>query len=99
MAPAIRRSGGAMHRVVVTGIGLVAPSGLEVRDFWTNSAKGRSFIEADPQMQAMGLNSHVLSRAKCFDAEAYFRNDPQMLREDRFVQLGVFAGCQAVKDA
>ncbi len=88
-----------MKRVVITGIGVVAPNGIGKEEFWRNAAEGRSFIERDPEMEAMGTKSHVLCRIRGFDPSAFFPNDECMLREDRFIQYGVASGMMAVQDA
>jgi 3-oxoacyl-(acyl-carrier-protein) synthase len=90
-----------MNRVVITGIGVVAPAGIGKREFWRNTLAGKSFVEADSEMAALGVASRVLSRVHGFDARAVFYRDEDhyLHQEDRFIQFGVAAGDMAIRDA
>jgi 3-oxoacyl-(acyl-carrier-protein) synthase len=88
-----------MTRVVVTGIGVIAPCGIGADEFWDNTAAGRSYIEREPEMVAIGTASTVTSRVRSFDPRHFFSADDPLLAEDRFIQYGVAAGQMAVEDA
>jgi minimal PKS ketosynthase (KS/KS alpha) len=90
-----------MKRVVITGIGLIAPNGIGKKEFWQNSAQGHSCIQVDPEMEAMGLNSKVLCRVADFNLADYCTGAEfeSLQHQDRFVQFGVVAGNMAVEDA
>lgn len=90
-----------MQRVVVTGIGIVAPAGVGKDLFWRNTLAGTSYIERDEEMRAIGTKSNVLSRVRCFDPNQFFTeaDDHFLLNEDRFIQFGVAAGKLAIEDA
>lgn len=90
-----------MRRVVVTGIGVVAPGGVGKEAFWRSVLEGRSFCRRDPGMAALDLGSDVLCRADGFRPEDHFsgREREEMLAQDRFVQMGVAAGKMAIEDA
>jgi minimal PKS ketosynthase (KS/KS alpha) len=85
--------------VVVTGIGIVAPNGIGKESFWRSAAEGKSYVEREPEMEAIGTNSTVVSRIHGFEPERFFPGDRAMAEEDRFVQYGVAAGILAVEDA
>ena len=51
-----------MKRVVITGIGTIAPLGIGKEQFWKNAIQGESFLTADPEMESMGIKSKVLCR-------------------------------------
>ncbi|TMC08709.1 MAG: beta-ketoacyl-[acyl-carrier-protein] synthase family protein [Chloroflexi bacterium] len=90
-----------MKRVVITGLGIVVPSGVGVGEFWHNSNAGRSYTHDEPDMVRMGLASHVLGRVRDFRVEEHL--SPDALRDvadlSRFSHFGVVAGVQAARDA
>lgn len=90
-----------MKRVVITGIGLVAPNGVNKEQFWQNCAQGLSFIEKDNAMSDAGLKSNVLCRIKNFDLKDHLNLSeyPELPQLDKFIQYGVVAGETALKDA
>src|SRR2546427_11718547 len=90
-----------MRKVVITGIGVVAPCGIGKVPFWENLEAGRSYIRFDEEMHSMGIKSHVLCRLDGFDVQQYCDSSefPGLSDHDRFVQFGVVAGKQAMEDA
>jgi 3-oxoacyl-(acyl-carrier-protein) synthase len=89
-----------MKRTVITGIGLVAPNGVDVETFWDNVMAGRVMIEDDPLMGDIGLKCHGVARCRDFDLDTLAPDRPAGLDElGRFVQLGYVAATQAMRDA
>lgn len=90
-----------MNKVVVTGIGVIAPNGIGKETFWENLTAGKSSIVQDPEMKSLGINSNVLARIQEFDSEKYEENwdSIDFNNQDRFVQLGLIAGQLAMEDA
>jgi len=90
-----------MRRVVITGIGVVAPCGIGKLPFWENLEAGRSYIRFDEEMNSMGIKSHVLCRVSDFDVHQFCDSSEflDLSEQDRFVQFGVVAGKQALEDA
>lgn len=90
-----------MKRVVVTGIGIIAPNGQNKETYWHNTKKGISFVDSDPEMKALGFKSSVLCRIRHFDLSEHINplDYPGITELDNFVQYGVVAGEQAIKDA
>jgi 3-oxoacyl-(acyl-carrier-protein) synthase len=90
-----------MKRVVVTGIGVVAPLGIGKEQFWKNAMRGQSYLVADPEMESMGIKSKVLCRIDDFNLADYCSGDEfeHLHEQDRVVQIGVVAGSMAVEDA
>lgn len=89
-----------MRRVVITGIGIIAPNGFNVLSFWENCNLGRSFVMSDQEMLDLKFKSNVLSRIKGFHLEQHVNvNDyPELMELDPFVQYGVAASEQAIND-
>jgi minimal PKS ketosynthase (KS/KS alpha) len=90
-----------MKRVVITGIGVIAPLGIGKEQFWKNANRGESFIEADPEMEAMDIKSKVLCRVADFDLSEHSSGEEfdHLVEQDRVVQFGVCAGSMAWEDA
>jgi len=90
-----------VNDVVITGIGIIAPSGVGKADFWRNNTAGLGCLSAEPLMERIGLRSRVVSRASGFDLAAHHRRQdlPWFSRLSRFAQFGVTVGAMAAGDA
>ncbi len=90
-----------MKRVVITGIGVIAPLGIGKDQFWKNAIKGESYLEGDPEMESMGIKSKVLCRVADFDLADHCSGEEfdHLIGQDRVVHFGVAAGSMAVKDS
>src|SRR5262245_41424529 len=87
-----------MRRVVVTGLGCVAPLGQSVPDFWNALIAGKSAIGKYPD-HVPGLIAHVvLAPVLNFNADAQF-DSKKLILLDRFSQFALLAAREAVKDA
>lgn len=87
-----------MHRVVVTGIGVVSPVGLKLEDFWQALVEGRSGIGPLTLFTTDKLNIRIAAEVKNFDPGVHFTNKQAHLM-DRFAQFAVVAARSAVRDA
>lgn len=89
------------RRVVITGIGIIAPNGQGKEEFWDNCAKGTSYIISDAGMLEVGLKSSVKCKINDFELRSHVDLDHYegLLELDPFVQYGVAAGEQAIIDA
>src|SRR6202012_4277817 len=86
------------RRVAVTGIGVVAPGGIGVKQFWDLLTSGRTATRAISLFDASGFRSRIA--AECdFDPVASGRGPADAYRADRHVQLGLVAAAEAVYDA
>lgn len=56
------------NRVVITGLGVIAPNGIGIEEFWRNVGAGISGIEAYEWGRAFGFRSAAVGRVKDFDA-------------------------------
>jgi 3-oxoacyl-(acyl-carrier-protein) synthase len=90
-----------MRRVVITGIGSVAPCGMGKETLWEKLESGHSYIRHDEQMASLGFHSTVLSRFDAFDLRQFphLAAFPGLEEMDRYVQFGVIAGVEALEDA
>lgn len=84
-----------MHRVVVTGWGVVSPIGNTARAYWEGLTRATSGIAA-PSFDSTGLAPQMVAEVKGFDPVAHF-DHRQLALMDRVAQLGVVAAREAVK--
>jgi 3-oxoacyl-[acyl-carrier-protein] synthase II len=88
----------ARRRVVVTGLGLLSPVGNTVEQAWSNLTAGRSGIVKVSRFDASGLSVQIAGEVKDFDVTAYMPAK-EARHMDLFIQYGVAAGMQAMKDS
>ena len=87
-----------MHRVAVTGIGVVSASGRTTSDFWESLREGRSAIRPIESVDRTKLHFQNAAEVPSYDHRAYF-NDKRADHMDRFAQFAVVAAREAVTDA
>ena len=96
-----RRRGAPQHmqsRVVITGIGMVSPVGLDRVSTWENLQAGRSGIDRIQSFDAEGFQTTIAAEATGFEPESYVgRKDAR--RMDRFVQMAAAATLEAMEHA
>ncbi len=86
------------RRVVVTGIGLVSPLGLNAEESWQNCIGGVSGIDMITLFDASGYDVRFAGEVKNFDPSLYIEKKEQK-KMDRFVQFSVAAADMALKDS
>jgi 3-oxoacyl-(acyl-carrier-protein) synthase len=87
------------RRVVVTGVGVIAPNGIGKETFWTNAMAGVSGIDNVDFAKEFRLQSQVAACAKDFDPKACDLNDEEIERFDRYVQFALAASIEAMNEA
>ncbi|MGW8247366.1 MAG: beta-ketoacyl-ACP synthase II [Acidiferrobacterales bacterium] len=86
------------RRVVITGIGVLSPVGIGLEQNWTNILAGNSGIRTISLFDATGYPSTVAGEVPDFDVTQYL-SPKEAKKMDRFIQLGMAAGIEAVKDS
>jgi 3-oxoacyl-[acyl-carrier-protein] synthase II len=86
------------HRVVVTGLGLVTPLGLNVEESWAGLLAGRSGAAPITKFDPSRLQVRFACEVKGFDALAYM-DRKEAKRYDLFAQFALAASHQAVTQA
>lgn len=86
------------RRVVVTGIGIVSPVGNDLTSAWNNITNGNSGIDLITHFDTTNFATKFAGEVKNFSTDGYF-DAKEARRTDRFIQLGVVAGVQAVRDS
>ncbi len=86
------------RRTAVTGIGVVAPGGVNRKEFWTLLTDGRTATRRLSFFDPSQFRSQVA--AECdFDPAAAGLTARQIARNDRFVQFALAAALEAVEDS
>lgn len=88
-----------MRRVVVTGIGVIAPSGIGIKDFWENSLSGKSYISSFDDFPEYDLKSRVVGRVRGFEPNRYGITKSDLERMGRPTQLAIAAAQEAFSQA
>jgi 3-oxoacyl-[acyl-carrier-protein] synthase II len=86
------------RRVVITGLGVVAPNGIGKEDFWQALIAGKSAIRPISLFDASAYPCRVAGEITNFRAES-FMLPARVKHRGRFSQLAVAAAKLAVKDA
>lgn len=86
------------RRVVVTGLGLVAPVGLDVASGWSNILAGKSGIQPITHFDIEPFSVHFGGPIYGFDVEQYMPKK-EARKMDAFIHYGIGAGVQAIKDS
>ncbi|WP_285489125.1 beta-ketoacyl-[acyl-carrier-protein] synthase family protein [Amycolatopsis taiwanensis] len=86
------------RRVVVTGVGVVAPGGVTRKAFWACLTDGRTATRRISLFDASAFRSQVA--AECdFDPVEAGLSVQQIRRSDRYVQFALAAAAEAVADS
>lgn len=93
-----------MRRVVVTGMGMVTPLGSGVDRNWSQIIGGKSGISRIENFDVSDISCQIAGQVPGADAEGGLNLDDwidprEQRKQDRFIQLGLAAACQAVEDS
>jgi 3-oxoacyl-[acyl-carrier-protein] synthase II len=85
-------------RVVVTGIGIISPLGLDTPSTWDGLINGKSGADFITQFDASQHETKFAAEVKGFDPTNYI-NRKEARRMDRFSQFAVVASMEALKNS
>lgn len=85
-------------RVVVTGLGVIAPNGIGKDEFWSSLKEGKSGIKKITRFDASTYPSQVAGEVDNFDPLDYM-DSKTAKRMDRFSQFALACAKMAVEDA
>ncbi len=86
------------RRVVVTGLGMVAPVGHTIKESWSNILAGKSGIQPITHFDIEPFSVHFGGPIYGFDITQYIsKKDARKM--DKFIHYGLAAGCQAIEDS
>ncbi|HWJ34723.1 MAG TPA: beta-ketoacyl-ACP synthase II [Steroidobacteraceae bacterium] len=86
------------RRVVVTGLGIVSPVGNDVASAWAAIVAGRSGIGPVTRIDTTTFSTHFGGEIRELDLGPYL-SVKDARRMDAFMQYGVVAGMQAMRDS
>ncbi|MEW8321097.1 MAG: beta-ketoacyl-ACP synthase II [Candidatus Thiodiazotropha taylori] len=86
------------RRVVVTGLGMVAPVGLDVASSWENIQAGKSGIQPITHFDIESFSTQFGGPIYGFEVTDYIPKK-EAKKMDKFIHYGVAAGIQAIKDS
>ena len=87
------------NRVVLTGIGVLAPNGTGLDAFWKSILEGRSGVGPITLFDPTGLDSRIAGEVKNFDPFDFIDPELKPRRWARHTQLGFAAAMMALDDA
>jgi 3-oxoacyl-[acyl-carrier-protein] synthase II len=86
------------RRVVITGMGVVAPNGTGIDNFWDSLVHGRSAVRKITHFDASSYPCQIAAEVPDFDPTDYM--DPKTARIlGRFAQFGLAASRMATEDS
>ncbi|MBA7660663.1 3-oxoacyl-[acyl-carrier-protein] synthase 2 [subsurface metagenome] len=86
------------NRVVVTGMGVVCPLGLNAAATWEALVAGKSGVDRITLFDTKGFETKIAGEVKGFEPTNYM-NPKDARRNDRFSQMAVAASLEATKQA
>jgi 3-oxoacyl-[acyl-carrier-protein] synthase II len=86
------------RRVVITGLGIVSPVGNDIPSAWASIVAGRSGIGPVARFDANNFPTHFGGEIRNLDLTPYL-SPKDARRMDAFMQYGVVAGMQAMRDS
>ena len=93
-----------MRRVVVTGMGMVTPLGSGVDQNWSQIIAGKSGIARIEHFDVSDISCQIAGQVPGPETDGGLNLDDwidprEQRKQDRFIQLGLVAACQAVEDS
>jgi 3-oxoacyl-[acyl-carrier-protein] synthase II len=85
-------------RVVITGLGLVIPTGIGVETAWKNVCEGRSGIGRLTRFDPDGHETKIAGEVKGFNPENYIEKK-EIKKMDLFIQYALGATKEALEDS
>ena len=86
------------ERVVVTGIGMISPLGLDVHSTWQSILDGKSGVRRITAFDPTDFLTQIASEVKGFDPNNYM-DRKEARHTDRFSQLAIAASQEALNQA
>ncbi len=86
------------RRVVVTGMGVLSPLGLDIKSNWDKVINAESGIGPIESFNTEGFDVTFAGEVKGFDPETYIHKK-ELKKMDRFIQLCLASAEMAIKDS
>lgn len=88
----------AKRRVVVTGLGIVSPVGLNLKESWDGIVAGKSGASQITEFDTEIFSVTFACTVKNFNSESYL-SAKEIKKMDTFIHYGIAAAEQAIKDS
>lgn len=86
------------RKVVITGMGVITPIGLNVKEYWESVKQGKTGFGEITKFDASAYKCKIAAEVKGFDAKNYM--DPKSARRmEAFCQYAVAAAKEALEDS
>lgn len=86
------------RRVVITGLGMVSPVGLNVKESWENILAGKSGIAPITHFDVSAFSTRFGGSVKGFNVENYL-SAKEAKKMDPFIHYGIAAAREAIEDS
>ena len=86
------------RRVVITGMGVISPSGNEVGEFWRNLCAGKSGVGPITHFDSSDYSVNIAGEVRNFNPEDFVERK-EARRMDPFTLFGMAAAQRAMEDA
>jgi 3-oxoacyl-[acyl-carrier-protein] synthase II len=86
------------RRVVITGVGLVVPTGIGVKNAWKNICEGKSGIGPITRFDTNGFETKIAGEVKDFNPDLYIEKK-EVKKMDLFIQYAMGAAHEAMEDS
>ena len=87
------------RRVVITGIGVLSPIGINLDTFWNSLIEGKSGIDRIASLDPSDFYCQIGGEVKDFEPAQYFKNPKDARRADRYCQLAMAGAKMAFEDS
>ena len=87
------------RRVVITGIGVLSPIGIDLDTFWNSLIEGKSGIDRIASLDPSDFYCQIGGEVKDFEPAQYFKNPKDARRADRYCQLAMAGAKMAFEDS
>ncbi len=86
------------RRVVVTGMGIVSPVGLNLKESWDNILAGKSGVVAIDEFDTSDFSVKIAATVKNFDGSHVIASK-DLKKMDTFIHYGLVAADEALRDS
>lgn len=87
-----------MHRVAITGLGVVSPVGIGYETFWESLKNGKSGISRIKKFDPSPFKSQIAGELKDFDATERL-SKKEVFRMDPFTQYALYSAYEAIENS
>lgn len=87
------------RRIVVTGLGMITPLGLSVKETWQNILASKNGVELVKSFDVSAFPCKFAATVKDFRSENYGISTKDARKMDTYIQYGVAAAVEAIQDA